>query len=1648
MMPELIFFNRLSGVHSKTTVRPSRLMGIGGQSGIPLQGLPDEEFTSGWANVQSNNYWSSTSNANNTNNAWIVNMWNGNMNANNKSNNNYVWPVRSGEWLTFDALYRNYLKCRRNKRGTINALKFEINAEENLFLLLEQLINKSYQPSRYVCFIVERPKMREIIAADFRDRVVHHLLVERLESLYEPVFIYDSYACRKNKGIHKAIKRVVEFIRAGGKNGKERLYFLHLDIKNFFMTIDKAVLSRILGKRVRDEDILWLANTIISCNPVENCLIKGDRHLIEHLPPHKSLFHAPEGKGLPIGNLTSQFFANIYLNELDQYVKHLLKCKYYARYCDDFLILDESPEKLRDIKERIRGFVAERLNLSLNDKYDRIVPVSNGIDFLGYVIRPDYMLVRRRVVNNLRGRLEWFKKRLVSETEGIQIIRYDYKTLEQLRSVLASYRGHMKWADTYSLRRAILRKYSFLKEYFSFDSGRITPRYRYCEIFPSVKSQCLYYSCVFRGSFIFFQVGCFYEFYGVTPFMEDKIALLNLNRVAQSKRGVMYGFPDRLADQYVKVLVEKGVSVVIIKETDRYIGKIKERSQLWETGQMTCYNSSGSVIACTGTGQDGDIRAGVAWPGTRFTAGTGIETDCVTDNLTGLMWTKNANLPGTYRTWQEAIDYANGLSLCGYTDWRLPNRNELHSLTDFSRSNPALPSGHPFLNVQSYNYWSSTSYAYYTYTNYAWLVDMWFGNMYAGYKSGNGYVWPVRSGQVGPSVHSIIGTVTENGTGLGSVTMTLSGAASSTATTASDGTYSLTDLADGNYTITPTLSGYNFTPASKSVTVAGADVTGVDFTASLANSPPTTPSNLIATGVSLSQINLSWTASTDTGGSGLAGYRIYRDSIEIGTVGPATTTYSDTGRTYGITYTYYVVAYDGAGNQSNPSNTAQAATLAPLSLTANDVSTWVGDDKTISVKIKNVGINPLTLSTVTISGNPWFTPVSTLPTIAPGSEVDFWFRLLVPTGTTGGAYPNPQQYAETLVVTLLTGDTFNRPFVVNMYDQATSILNIQVVADNSGAPLPGAMVTLEGSTASYSTDSNGRVQITTAPGIKNIYAYKDGYKPLALSANLTPLDNTLTLRLLPGEVLVVDQVQVTPLTQQEIVNRGVQLTDPTNYWVYDFTVALAIDGAPTTINQTSVILPTNPDPGTTTTLQPTAVQSGGGGGASTIQTTVIALPEGKRAYAFLVIPGEIKLLKEFFEAKVIVKNEAAPDFVISGTTAALNIPSALALVPLNGVAQQAAITLGDITGGSQAEAAWILRGDAEGDYSISVNASGILQPFGITLTASNSGLIKVYGKPTLSAVFNVPSIVNAGEEFAFRVKVTNTSPIVINAVSVGLDTGNFINVYLASGENPLKEIGTLTEAGTPGSTATIEFRLVSEITTIICIPRAAVYSDPQLLATLTFSLGSEETSDCIPAAIRFGPNSNVTAYFAEPVNVALGNYMYSHKDLVIPGKGIPLTFTRTYNSQDDQGGPIGYGWTHNYNVTLSASPDGGGVSIRWGDGRMEYHLLKSDGTYKPVLVGQSNRLNKNSDASFTLIDKMQNKYHFSTEGILSSMEDFNGNLTSLIYDASNRLVLVTDAGGRSLTLSYNAEGMISQVVDPVGRMITYTYDPEGNLNCF
>jgi len=336
--------------------------------------------------------------------------------------------------FTYKQLFNCYLKCRKNKRNTINQLSFEVNAEQNLLRLEEDLNSQTYQPARSICFVVDKPKLREIFAADFRDRIVHHVLVEHLESIAEPKFIYDSYACRKGKGTHRAVKRLQSFTRSITENNYRKAYFLQLDIRSFFFSINKNILFDLVKKYTQDKDMLWLTKVIIYNDCTKNAVIKNDIGLFKSIPAHKTLFGQDKNKGLPIGNLSSQFFANLYLNELDQVVKHTLKCKYYLRYMDDLLILHQDRKVLEKWANDIEVFVKEKLDLALNKNKTAIRPISNGIDYLGYIVRPFYILVRRRVVNSLKSRIK-------------------AGTLD--KKAYASYLGHLKHANAYRLGQHI-----------------------------------------------------------------------------------------------------------------------------------------------------------------------------------------------------------------------------------------------------------------------------------------------------------------------------------------------------------------------------------------------------------------------------------------------------------------------------------------------------------------------------------------------------------------------------------------------------------------------------------------------------------------------------------------------------------------------------------------------------------------------------------------------------------------------------------------------------------------------------------------------------------------------------------------------------------------------------------------------------------------------------------------------------------------------------------------------------------------------------------------------------------------------------------------------------------------------------------------
>lgn len=479
--------------------------------------------------------------------------------------------------FSYENLYRQYLKCRRNKRNTANALAFEVHQEENLLDLKAALEDRTYSPARSVCFVTQRPKLREIFAADFRDRVVHHVLVDFLEAIWEPIFIHDSYACRQGKGVHAGVKRLQTCIRQVTANGTRPAWYLQLDVRNFFMSIDKDRLFAMLAKKMTDPDALWLTRVLVFHDCTGNYVMKGDADLFDRLPPHKTLFACPPGKGLPIGNLNSQFFANVYLNALDQFVKHTLKCRWYLRYCDDFVLLSTDPAQLREWRARIEVFLRETLLLELNPTRERLRLVNDGVDFLGYIVRRDYLLVRRRVVGHLRERLRRFESQMVLDGPGYRRFRFDAAELGELQAVLASYLGHFKLAATYKLRESLWRRFPFLGEFVSMSakSGKLARK----DVCPAgvrgVARQYRHFRRRFPGDVLFFQVGRFMEFYQPGDVLIARE--LGLAGMAANRRGARYGFPVGQAGRHLLTLLRAGHAVTLISETGRLLDGVKER---------------------------------------------------------------------------------------------------------------------------------------------------------------------------------------------------------------------------------------------------------------------------------------------------------------------------------------------------------------------------------------------------------------------------------------------------------------------------------------------------------------------------------------------------------------------------------------------------------------------------------------------------------------------------------------------------------------------------------------------------------------------------------------------------------------------------------------------------------------------------------------------------------------------------------------------------------------------------------------------------------------------------------------------------------------------------------------------------------------
>ena len=313
--------------------------------------------------------------------------------------------------ILIDNIFQSWNEFRKGKGERVDVQEFERHLEDNLFNLHRALSEETYWHGSYQSFYVQDPKRRHIHKANVQDRIIHRLLYNFMYEFFDKNFIFDSYSCRLRKGTHRAVLRLEKFTKVVSKNYTKPCWALKCDIKKFFANVDQEILFRLLEKRIKEEDILRLLSQIIKS------------------------FHSEsgKGKGIPLGNLTSQVFANIYLNELDQFIKHKLKIKYYLRYADDFLLLSQDKRYLERLVNPIKYFLKGTLNLKLHPKKIVFRKLDWGIDYLGYIVLPHYRLPRTKT-----------KRRIYLKMK-------DKSGSTSFRQSLASYLGYLSHANSFKI---------------------------------------------------------------------------------------------------------------------------------------------------------------------------------------------------------------------------------------------------------------------------------------------------------------------------------------------------------------------------------------------------------------------------------------------------------------------------------------------------------------------------------------------------------------------------------------------------------------------------------------------------------------------------------------------------------------------------------------------------------------------------------------------------------------------------------------------------------------------------------------------------------------------------------------------------------------------------------------------------------------------------------------------------------------------------------------------------------------------------------------------------------------------------------------------------------------------------------------------
>jgi hypothetical protein len=354
----------------------------------------------------------------------------------------------------------SYLQVRKNKRNTHNQLAFELNQETNLHHLAKAIYERKYAPKPCIAFIINKPVMREIFAADFTDRVIHHFIYRCIYPIIDRKLIHDTYSCRVGKGTLFGIDRAKGFMRSCSQDFTKDTYFLKLDIEAYFMNMHHDILfeqviamlpqnkKSFLG--ISRETLIYLIRQTIFNNVAENCRIKGSKSDWDGLPPSKSLFNYPSNTGLPIGNLTSQVFGNVYMNDFDHFVKKEMKVKYYGRYVDDMLFVHNDKSFLEDIISQLSHFLLSHFQLKIHPNKIVLKSVNEGIPFLGQIIKPHCTYIGNRTKNNFYQAIQEINKVMAV------VPQFTWQQLCDIRATLNSYLGCMHHTNSFKLRKSML----------------------------------------------------------------------------------------------------------------------------------------------------------------------------------------------------------------------------------------------------------------------------------------------------------------------------------------------------------------------------------------------------------------------------------------------------------------------------------------------------------------------------------------------------------------------------------------------------------------------------------------------------------------------------------------------------------------------------------------------------------------------------------------------------------------------------------------------------------------------------------------------------------------------------------------------------------------------------------------------------------------------------------------------------------------------------------------------------------------------------------------------------------------------------------------------------------------------------------------